>query len=94
MGIALEHDKKIDALTWRVSELEEKVKILAIAVITNGGIDIPEPEPVEEDVEYEDEELEELLEEEYFLYFFFLLLFFLSLCLLCWDFDPDLAEEA
>ena len=44
MGIALEHDKKIDALTSRVSELEEKVKILAIAVITNGGIDIPEPE--------------------------------------------------
>ena len=65
MGIALEHDKKIDALTWRVSELEEKVKILAIAVITNGGIDIPEPEPVEEEVvEYEDEEIEEDVEEE------------------------------
>ena len=53
MGIALEHDKKIDALTWRVSELEEKVKILAIAIITNGGIEVPEPEPepVEEEVE-------------------------------------------
>ena len=30
MGIALEHDKKIDALTYRVSELEDKVRILAI----------------------------------------------------------------
>ena len=51
MGIALEHDKKIDALTYRVSELEEKVRILAIALITNEVGHIPvEDEVVEEPV--------------------------------------------
>ena len=30
MGIALEHDKKIDALIWRVDELENKVKIIVV----------------------------------------------------------------
>ena len=52
MGIALEHDKKIDALIWRVDELENKVKILAIALITSDTyVPEPEPEPVEEEVE-------------------------------------------
>ncbi len=62
MGIALEHDKKIDALTYRVSELEEKVRILAIALITNEVGHIPvEDEAVEEPVEdkYEVEEVED-----------------------------------
>ena len=50
MGIALEHDKKIDALTYRVDELEEKVRILAIALITNEVGHIPVEEEVIEEV--------------------------------------------
>ena len=58
MGRALEHDKKIDVLTWRIDKLEGDLKILAIALITSDTY-IPKPEPVEEEVEYEEEDWEE-----------------------------------
>ena len=72
MGIALEHDKKIDALTYRVSELEEKVRILAIAIITNeiGHLPVEDKaveEPIVDESEVEDdpyEQVEEEVEEE------------------------------
>ena len=57
MGRALEHDKKIDVLTWQVEKLEERVKILAIALITSDTY-VSKLEP-EEEVEYEDEDWEE-----------------------------------
>ena len=65
MGRALEHDKKIDVLTWRIDKLEGDLKILAIALITSDTyVPEPEPEPVEEEEEYEDEGWEEEEEEE------------------------------